>query len=445
MLNKFFKLHENHTNIKTEILAGLTTFLSMFYIIFVNPQILQETGIPFEAAFGATVIASAIATLLVGLLANTPFALAPGMGINATFTYTACLGMGFTWQEALFSVFVSGTIFFILSISSIRQMIIRSIPDVLKNAVGVGIGFFIAFIGLKNSGIVIGNESTLVGLGDFTQPIVIITVISIFMAIIFVLKNNNIGLFFTMIFTVVACLIGQYVFKIDLGFVPMNGFDPNMLQKTTSAFMQAFNVDIFGLITNANFWIIVFSFLFVDFFDTTGLLVTLGKKANIIQKDGSIKNESKIMISDSLATIIGSLLGTSSVTTYMESLSGIAVGGKTGLTSVITAICFILSLFLYPIFEFLTPVMNAIATPSLVIVGIMMIGHIADVDFTKFKNSASVFMTIFFTIGAYSISEGISAGIITYVVCSLFDNEYKKVSPIMYVLAIFFILHYILL
>ena len=442
MIEKYFQFKEKKTNYKTEITAGVTTFLSVFYIIFVNPQILQEANIPYEAAFAATIFASAIATLLVGLYANLPFTLIPGMGINATFTYTAVLGLGFTYQEALFGIFVSGCIFFLLSITNIRSMITKTIPNVLKSAVSVGIGFFIAFVGCKNAGIIIANESTFVTLGDFTKPIIIITILALFSCIICVMKNKPIGVFYTMIATIFIILICQFMLNIDLGLKDFVWTPVTELNLSQTLF-SCFNVDIIKLFTNMNFWIIVFSFLFVDFFDTTGMLVTLGKKVNLIQKDGSIKNEKKLMLVDSGSTIIGSMLGTSSVTTSMESMAGITVGGKTGFSSVITAICFLLSLFIFPIFQFLQPVMNAFTTPALVLVGIMMIEHISEIDFTKIKNAAIAFLTIFFTISSYSIAEGIAIGIITYVICSLFDKTYKEISPIMYILCIFFFIHYI--
>ena len=442
MLEKYFQFKEKKTNYKTEIMAGISTFLSVFYIIFVNPQILQEANIPYEAAFAATILASAIATLLAGMFANLPFTLIPGMGINATFTYTAVLGLGFSYQEALFGIFVSGCLFFILSITNIRSMITKAIPDVLKSAVSVGIGFFIAFVGCKNAGIIVANESTYVGLGDFTNPIIIITILSLFSCIICIMKNKQIGVFYTMIGTILVILFSQYVLNIDLGLKEFIWTPITELNLNQTLF-SCFNVDIIKLFTNMNFWIIVFSFLFVDFFDTTGMLVTLGKKVNLIEKDGTIKNEKKLMMVDSGSTIIGSILGTSSVTTSMESMAGITVGGKTGFSSIITAICFMLSLFIFPIFQFLQPVMNAFTTPALVLVGILMIEHIAEIDFTKIKNATITFLTIFFTISAYSIAEGIAIGIITYVVCSLFDKTYKEISPIMYILCIFFFIHYV--
>lgn len=444
MIEKIFHLKQNKTTIKTEIIAGITTFLAVSYIMFVNPQILSQAGIDYQSAFIVTIVSSIIATLLTGLIANMPIALAPGMGINAFFTFTVCLTLGFSWQEALFSVFIAGLIFFIISITKIRQKIIQAIPNSLKNAIGVGIGFFITFIGLTNAGIIVDDPATLIALGDIKQPLILITILGIFIAMIFTLKNKSLALCYTMLITVVICLTTQFLFKIDLGIRPISNIvsiPPSM--KPT--FMAAFNVDVWKLFSNFNFWVVVFSFIFVDLFDTTGMLLSVSKKADFILPDGTIKNGNKVMACDAGSTIIGSVLGTSPVTAFVESLSGIAAGGRTGLTAVVTGICFVLSMFFFPVVSFLSPIMNAITTPALVLVGIMMISNIVDIDFTNFKNSASSFLTIIITLAAYSISEGIAVGIITYVICSIFNKEARSLPVLLYILCGFFIIHYLLL
>lgn len=444
MLERIFKLKQNKTTIKTEIIAGLTTFLSVSYIMFVNPQIMSEAGISYEAAFVATILTSAIASLLAGFIANLPFALAPGMGINAFFTFTACLTLGFKWQEALFAVFVAGILFLILSLTSLRQRIMRAIPNVLKSAVGVGIGFFITFIGLTNAKIIVGDPSTLIKFGDIHAPLTLIAIIGIFIAIIFTLKNKNLGLFYTMIITITICLVTQFVFGVDLGIKPFTTIvsTPPSIQPV---FLQLFNVNYGSLLSNFNFWVVVFSFLFVDFFDTTGMLISVSKKANLILPDGNIKNERKIMAVDAGSSVVGSLCGTSPITCFMESLSGIMIGGRTGLTAVVVGLCFVLSMFFFPIINFLSPIMNVITTPALVLVGIMMISHISDIDFNDFKNTASAFMTIIMTLGAYSISEGIAAGVLTYVLCSICNKQAKEVPKLMYIICVFFIIHYLII
>ncbi len=442
MLDKIFELKQNKTTIKTEIIAGITTFLSVSYIMFVNPQILSEAGMNYEAAFIATIITSALASLLAGLIANLPFALAPGMGINAFFAYTVCLTLGFKWQEALFAVFMSAILFLIISLTSLRQKIMVAIPETLKSAIGVAIGFFITFVGLINSQIIVGDPATLVKLGNLHDPLIILTIISIFIGIVFALKNKSLGLFYTMIIAIIMCLITQFVLHIDLGLKPLTGI-VSKPPSISPILFKLFDVNIMQLFSNFNFWVVVFSFLFMGFFDTTGMLISVGKKANLTQADGTIRNERKIMCVDAFSSVIGSLLGCSPIACFLESLSGIAVGGKTGLSAVVVSICFLLSIFFFPIISFLGAIMNVITTPALVIVGIMMISHISEIDFSNIKNSAATFITIVVSIGAYSISEGIAAGVITYVICSIFNNEAKQIPKLMYLIALFFIIHYI--
>ena len=443
MLSKFFKFNENNTNLKIELIAGIVTFLSMSYILLVNPTILSATGMEYDAVFMATIISSVVSCLVMGLIANLPIAQAPGMGINAFFTYTVVLTIGYTWQEALFSVFVSGVLFLIISITPLRLMIISMIPSTLKSAVSVGIGFFIAFIGFQNAGIIVNHDSTLVSIGDFSNPVTLLAILGTFLTIIFMQRKNNLGIFYSMIIVIIIAIIAQFIFNINLNLISTSTIISTP-PSIAPVFGKLFDVDIIGLITSLEFWLIVFSFLFVDFFDTTGMLLAVSKKANLIDNDGNIKNGEKAVLSDAIGTISGSILGTSSVTSYVESLSGITMGGRTGLVAVVTAICFFLASFLSPILTFISPIMPAVTAPALIIVGIMMASNLSDIDFTDFRNSASSFMTIIIMLSSYSISEGISAGFITYIACSIASKKANEIPILMYIITSLFLLHYIL-
>ncbi len=436
-MESFFKLQERNTTVRKEIIAGITTFLSMAYILIVNPATLSLTGMDAGAVFTATALSAIIGTLIMGLYANFPVVQAPGMGMNAFFTYTVCLTMGYSWEQALFGIFISGLIFISLSLSGLREKIINMIPTSLKYAVSAGIGFFIAFIGMQSIGLIVPNEGTIVGLGDITNPLTLLGIIGVFITFIFMSRKIDAGIFFGMIIITIIGIIMQ-IMGIDLGITTPESIisTPPSLEPI---FGKLFSVDVIGLITNVTFWTIVFSFLFVDFFDTSGTLVAVGTEAGFINENGELENSKKALMSDATATTIGAVLGTSSVTSYLESLAGVSAGGRTGLTAVTAAVCFMIALFFSPLLVVVTP---AVTAPALITVGALMGSNLSKIDNSDFANPAAAFMTILFMITTYSVSEGISAGFITYTICKIAQGEAKEVSPIMYGLSVVFVLHY---
>jgi AGZA family xanthine/uracil permease-like MFS transporter len=409
-MEKFFKLKERNTNVKTEIMAGVTTFLTMAYILAVNPGILSEAGMDFSKVFAATAIASAVATLVMSLLANLPFALAPGMGLNAFLTYTVVMGMGYSWQFALTAVFVEGIIFLILTAVNIREAIVNSIPANLKKAIGVGIGLFIAFIGMQNAGIVIGGP-TLVGLNPdwFLGPAGLAMLGLIITGILLAFKVNGALLVGIAITTIVGIPLG--ITKYAGGsFVPPTPY--------------FFPFD-FSQVLSLDFIVVVFTFLFVDMFDTVGTLIGCATKADMIQKDGSIPNCKEALFADAVGTTLGAVLGTSTVTTFVESSAGVVEGGRTGLTSLTVAILFLLSLFFAPLFE---SIPSAATAPALIIVGVMMMTPVKDIDWNEITEAIPAFLCIMFMVVSYSIANGIMFGIISYVLLKLFTNKSKQVT-----------------
>lgn len=436
-MDKFFKITERNSNVKAELLAGITTFLSMAYILIVNPLTLSQTGMDAGAVFSATAISAIIGTLIMGLYANFPVVQAPGVGMNAFFTYTVCLTMGYSWQEALFGIFISGCIFIALSASGIREQIINMIPTSLKYAVSAGIGFFIAFIGLQSVGIIVLNEATIVSLGDMTQPLTVLALFGTLLTFVLIARKFNAAIFISMVIITIIGIIMQ-ISGIDLGITK-----PESIISTPPSikpiFGQLFSADILGLITNVSFWTVVFSFLFVDFFDTSGTLIAVGSEAGFMNEQGELEGSSRALMADASATTIGAILGTSSVTSYLESLSGVAAGGRTGLTALTAAGCFALSLFFAPLLVVITP---AVTAPALITVGALMGANLSKIDNNDFANPASAFITILFMVTTYSVSEGISAGFITYTICKVAQGEAKEVHPLMYGLSVLFILHY---
>lgn len=432
MLEKVFKLQEKGTTVKTEILAGITTFLAMAYILAVNPAMLSETGMSAEGVFLATALSSAIATLMMGLVANYPVALSAGMGVNALFTYTICFQMGLSYQGALACVFVSGIIFVIISITGIRKMVIDAIPAQLKLAIGAGIGFFIAFIGLKNAGIIVSSEATSVALGNLTDPTVILAVFGILVTILLLTKKVPAAVFYGLLLTaivgIVAGLLGvQGMPQLPTAIVSVD-FDFSLI----GAFASGFN----ELFTHPQCFVAIFSLLFVDFFDTAGTLVAVANRANLIDENGEVVNVEKALLSDSVGTVVGSVLGTSTVTSFVESTSGVEVGGRTGLTAVTTSICFLLAVFFSPLLSCVT---SAVTAPALVIVGILMAQQLKGIEWDNLIYAASGFMTIIFMILAYSISDGIAIGFITYVVTMVGSRRAKEIKPVVWILAAFFV------
>ena len=460
MLEKFFKLSENGTDVRTEIVAGITTFMTMAYILAVNPNVLSATGMDHGAVFTATALASLIGTLLMALLANYPFALAPGMGLNAYFAYTVVLGMGYTWQVALTAVFVEGIVFIVLSLTNVREQIFNAIPMNLKSAVSVGIGLFIAFIGLQNAHIVIGgatlvelfsldgyNSST--GLEATTSDVgitVLLAIIGVVITGILVIKNvkGNIlwGILITWLLGIICQFTGLYVPNPDVSCYSLLPDFSNGL--SIPSLTPIFGKLQFDGIFTLDFAVVVFAFLFVDMFDTIGTLIGVSSKANMLDEEGKLPQIKGALLADAIATTAGAVLGTSTTTTFVESASGVTEGGRTGLTAVTTAILFGLSLFLSPIFLAIPSFATA---PALIIVGFYMLTNVVNIDFNDIAEAIPCYICILAMPFFYSISEGISMGVISYVALNLITGKVKdkKISGLMYVLAVLFILKYIFL
>ena len=460
MLEKVFKLSENKTDAKTEILAGITTFMTMAYILAVNPSILSATGMDSGAVFTATALAAFIGTLLMAIFANYPFALAPGMGLNAYFAYTVVLGMGYSWEYALTAVFAEGIIFILLSATNVREAIFNAIPQNLKAAVSVGIGLFIAFIGLQNAKIVIGGSTLLQlfsvdkynevnGVSASFNDVgitVLLAIIGIIVTGILVVKDikGNIlwGILITWLLGIICQFTGLYVPNADLGFYSLlpNFSNGLSIPSLSPIFCKLDFSGIFSL----NFIVILFAFLFVDLFDTIGTLIGVSAKADMLDENGKLPRIKGALMADAVATTVGAVIGTSTTTTFVESASGVSEGGRTGLTSVTTAILFGLSLFLSPIFLAIPSFATA---PALVIVGLYMLTNVTNIDFNDMSEAIPCYVCIIAMPFFYSISEGISMGVITYVALNLITGKAKekKVSALMYVLAVLFILKYVFL
>lgn len=438
MLEKIFKLQEKGTTVKTEILAGVTTFLAMAYILAVNPAMLGETGMSVQGVFLATAISSAVATIIMGLIANYPVALSAGMGVNALFTYTICGTMGLSYKGALACVFVSGIIFVVISVTGLRRMIINAIPAQLKLAIGAGIGFFIAFIGLKNAGIIIASPATFVSLGDFTQPAVILAIFGILVTILLLSRKVPAAVFYGLLVTAVAGIIA--------GLCGIKGM-PTLPNAVVSAEFDFSLVGVFAsgmdeLLSHPSCFVAIFSLLFVDFFDTAGTLVAVANRANLIDDKGELENVERALLADSVGTVFGSVMGTSTVTSFVESTSGVEVGGRTGLTALTTGVLFLLSVFFSPL---LAAVTSAVTAPALVVVGILMAQQLKGIDWDNFVYAASGFMTVLFMILAYSISDGIAIGFITYALTMVGVGKAKEVKPIVWVLVVFFVIFLVFL
>lgn len=456
-LEQWFHLKENHTDVKTEVIAGITTFMAMAYILAVNPSILADAGMDKGAVFTATVLASAFATILMALLSNYPFVLAPGMGLNAYFAYSVVIGMGYSWQMALAAVFTEGIIFIILSVTNVREAIFNSIPMSLKHAVTVGIGLFIAFIGLQNAQIIVGGAK-LVTLYSFKGAIadgsirsvgvgVILALAGILFTGVLIAKNvkGNIlwGILGTWGAGIVLELVGVYVPNPELGMFSTlpdfsGGFSVPSMMPTLG---QCFKIDPSELMS-FNFIVVVFSFLFVDLFDTLGTLIGVSTKADMLDENGHLPRIRGALLSDALGTSAGAVFGTSTTTTFVESAAGVAEGGRTGLTALVSAALFLIALFLSPIFLAIPSFATA---PALVAVGFLMAGSILKIDFSDATESLPAFICLLVMPLAYSISEGIAFGFISYVVINVVSGKAKekKISPLMYVLSVLFILKYI--
>ncbi|WP_134687232.1 NCS2 family permease [Brevibacillus migulae] len=452
-MRKYFEFDKLGTNYRKEIIAGITTFLAMAYILAVNPFILSGADLPAEvkanypplaSVFTATALAAAIGTLVMAFVGRLPIAQAPGMGLNAFFTYTVVLTMGIPWQQALAGVFVSCTIFLILSFTGVREAIINSIPQGLKFATSAGIGLFIAFVGLKNAGIVVSSEATTVALGHLTiqegmKPEQILAVKNALLAIfglvvtgILVARKVNAGIFYGMLITAV---VGMVFGLVEL---PTKIFEapPSLAPTFGAAFPYLTD---FGTLFSVKMLIVVFTFLFVDFFDATGTLLGVSAQAGLL-KDGKLPRPGSALASDAIAGLAGSILGTSTTTSYIESAAGVAAGGRSGFTSVVTGICFLLALFFFPLLSVVT---SAVTAPALVIVGVMMASHMIKVAWDEMEEALPAFLTILMMPLTYSIATGIAAGFIVYPITKLFKGKGKEVHPVMYVLFFVFLAYFI--
>ena len=453
--DKIFHLKENHTDVKTEVMAGITTFMTMAYILAVNPNILSASGMDRGSVFTATALSAFIASCLMALLSNYPFVLAPGMGLNAYFTYTVVLGMGYSWQQALAAVFAEGIIFILLSLTNVREAIFNSIPMNLKHAVSVGIGLFIAFIGLQNAKIVVGNDSTLVSIFSFKSSVaegtfssqgitVLLALIGILVTAILLAKDvkGSIlwGILITWVLGIICQLTHLYVPNADLGYYSLLPDFSSGISVPSMA--PTFMKMDFSIVFSLDFVVIMFAFLFVDMFDTLGTLIGVASKADMFDNDGTLPNIKGALLSDAVGTTVGAMCGTSTVTTFVESASGVAEGGRTGLTSIVAGILFALSLLLSPIFLAIPSFATA---PALIVVGYLMLTSVTKIDFSDMTEAIPCFIAIIAMPFMYSISEGISMGVISYVVINLITGKAKekKISALMYVLAVLFVLKYI--
>ncbi len=456
MLEKFFKLKENHTDVKTEVMAGITTFMTMAYILAVNPNILSATGMDANAVLIATSLAAFVGTAMMALFANYPFALAPGMGLNAYFAYTVVLNMGYSWQLALMAVFVEGIVFIILSLTNVREAIFNAIPMTLKSAVSVGIGLFIAFIGLQNAKLVVNSDSTLltyqtfkgetfssVGIGALLALIGVLVI-----AVLLVKKVKGgilLGIVITWVLGILCELAGIYVPNPDAGMysvIPaaIVSFDFSSFGQT---FGQVFKAD-FSSVRVLDFIVVMFAFLFVDLFDTLGTLIGVASKADMLDKNGRLPRIKGALMADAVATSVGAVFGTSTTTTFVESASGVSEGGRTGLTAITTGVLFLLALIFSPLFLTIPSFATA---PALIVVGFYMMGAVVKIDFDDMSEAIPAFLCIIAMPLAYSISEGIAIGVISWTLLNLITGKAKdkKISVLMYILTVLFILKYIFL
>ncbi len=450
MLEKTFKLKENGTDVKTEVIAGITTFMAMAYILAVNPNILSASGMNPQAILIATALSAFIGTFCMAFMANYPFALAPGLGLNAYFAYTVCGSMGYSWQFALFAVFIEGLIFVVLSVTPVREAIFNAIPLQLKKGVSVGIGLFVAFIGLQNGKVVVGG-ATLVTLAPFkaefhtTGAWALLTIIGVLIiAVLHVKKVKGailIGIFATWILGILFELTGLYTPDAANGFystIP-SSFTDFSFASIGETFGACFSSAAFEAFNALDFIVIMFAFLFVDVFDTLGTLIGCADKADMLDKEGKLPRIRPALLADAIATSCGAVLGTSTTTTFVESSSGVSAGGRTGLASVVTGLLFLVSLILSPLFISIPSFATA---PALVFVGFLMMGSITGIDLKDPTEAIPAFLALLIMPLVYSISDGICIGVISYVVINLFSGNAKKIKPLMYVLAILFILKY---
>ena len=455
-MEKFFHLKENHTDVKTEVMAGITTFMTMAYILAVNPNILSAAGMDAKAVLIATSLAAFVGTMLMAILANYPFALAPGMGLNAYFAYTVVLSMGYSWQMALLAVFVEGIVFIVLSLTSVREAIFNAIPLTRKSAVSVGIGLFVAFVGLQNAKLIVNSDSTLLTYQHFKGETfhsvgigALLTLIGVLLIAVMLIKNVKgailYGIILTWVLGIICELTGIYVPDAEAGMysvIPTAfvSFDFSSLGNT---FGQVFNLD-FTNFNIGNFIVVMFAFLFVDLFDTLGTLIGVASKADMLDEEGKLPRIKGALLADAIATSAGAVLGTSTTTTYVESASGVTEGGRTGLTAATTAVLFLLASIFSPLFLTIPSFATA---PALIVVGFYMMGAVVKINFDDMTDAIPAFLTILVMPLAYSISEGIAIGVVSWTLINLLSGKAKekKITPLMYVLTVLFILKYIFL
>ena len=455
-MEKFFHLKENHTDVKTEVMAGITTFMTMAYILAVNPNILSAAGMDAKAVLIATSLAAFVGTMLMAFLANYPFALAPGMGLNAYFAYTVVLSMGYSWQMALLAVFAEGIVFIVLSLTNVREAIFNAIPLTLKSAVSVGIGLFVAFVGLQNAKLIVNSDSTLLTYQHFKGETfhsvgigALLTLIGVLLIAVMLIKNVKgailYGIILTWVLGIICELTGIYVPDAEAGMysvIPTAfvSFDFSSLGNT---FGQVFNLD-FTNFNIGNFIVVMFAFLFVDLFDTLGTLIGVASKADMLDEEGKLPRIKGALLADAIATSAGAVLGTSTTTTYVESASGVTEGGRTGLTAATTAVLFLLASIFSPLFLTIPSFATA---PALIVVGFYMMGAVVKINFDDMTDAIPAFLTILVMPLAYSISEGIAIGVVSWTLINLLSGKAKekKITPLMYVLTVLFFLKYIFL
>ncbi|MBR5196867.1 MAG: NCS2 family permease [Alistipes sp.] len=428
MLHKLFGFDAQRHNVRTEIVAGITTFLTMSYILAVNPAIFSSLeGMPAGAVFTSTALAGIIGCMMMAIVGKLPFGLAPGMGLNAFFVYTVCMGMGYSWQFALTAVFIEGLIFILLTVTNVREAIVNAIPVNLRYAIGAGIGLFIAFIGLQNSQIVVLNQSTLVSLGDITQGSALLGFIGLIITgLLYIMRVRGAMLFGILITTVIG--------------IPMGITEYSGLMSRPESIAPIFCQFEWDHIFSLDMLVVVFTFLFIDMFDTVGTLIGVCTRAGMVNKDGKIDRLNQAFMSDAVATTVGAILGTSTTTTYVESAAGVSQGGRTGLTAFTIGCCFVITLFFSPLF---LSIPSAATAPVLIIVGLLMLEPIRNIDFSDYTESIPAFVCILLMPMTYSISDGILLGVIMYVLLNICCGRFKKLTPMMYILALLFILKYI--
>lgn len=430
-MDRFFEFEKHGTTYRKEILAGITTFLAMAYILFVNSGILAQAGMDPGAVYVATALAAALGSVLMALLAKYPIALAPGMGLNAFFTFTVVLGMGIPWQTALAGVLFSGIIFFILTVTKLREIIINAIPMQLKLATGAGIGLFIAFIGLKNAGIIVPDEATFVTLGNLHDPAVLLVIVGVIITAFFMVRNIKGGIFYGMIITAVLGMI--------FGIVSV----PSSIVSGVPSIAPVFGQAVIHLkdIWTPDVLVVIFTFLFVSFFDTAGTLMAVANQAGLL-KDNKLPRIGRALAADSLAIVGGAVLGTSTTTAYIESSAGVAAGGRTGFTSIVVALLFILALFFSPLLEVFLE-LEGLTSPALIIVGVLMASSLGSIEWNKLEYAIPAFVTVVTMPLTYSIATGIALGFILYPLTKVFKGEYKDVHPIMYFLFVVFVAYFV--